>query len=49
MCQRRTRWNLGKAGIPVVQIDYHAQTMERHIQSMQLIGDLLERQVEPEN
>jgi iron complex transport system substrate-binding protein len=34
---------LEKAGIPVVQIDYHAQSMEKHIKSMKLIGDLVGR------
>lgn len=35
---------LEKAGIPVVLNDYHAQTLENHIQSIELIGKLLGRQ-----
>lgn len=35
---------LEKVGIPVVLNDYHAQTLENHIQSIELIGKLVGRQ-----
>lgn len=32
---------LERAGVPIVQIDYHAQSLEKHVQSMRIIGDLV--------